>query len=143
MGKVREDLKKLAPSLRGSWKLSGTFLTKATGRKNIRPLKCAGYECVKSATTVFRGKSVLPDGEVNQYTPLFEFSGKQMPGFLRLRIRTMKKLLKALAEGSSTGPDLLRARVLKRCADPLALPITLLTRKLLREGRWPACWRDH
>ena len=80
---------------------------------------------------------------MNKYTPLFEFSEKRMPGSLRLRIRSVKKLLKALDESSGTGPDLLPARVLKKCADVLALPITLLTRKLLREGRWPACWRNH
>ena len=66
-----------------------------------------------------------------------------MPGFLRLRTRTVKKRLKALDESCGTGPDLLPARVLKKCADVLALPITLLTRKLLREGQWPACWRNH
>ena len=86
---------------------------------------------------------MLPDGEVNQDTPLSEFSGEQMPGFLRLRTRTVKKLLKALDESSCTGPDLLPARVLKKCADVLALPIMFMTCTLLREGRWPACWRNH
>ena len=52
-------------------------------------------------------------------------------------------MLKALDESSGTGPDLLPARVQKRCVDALVLHITLLTRKLLRERRWPACWRNH
>ena len=37
VGKVREDLKKLAPSSRGWWKLGGSLFTKATGRENIIP----------------------------------------------------------------------------------------------------------
>ena len=150
VSKVREDLKGLSPSSRGWWKLSGTLLTKANGRENIPPLRSAEDNWAKSASekatelaAVFRAKSVLPEGEVNEHSPLQDPSVEQMPGFCRLRTRTVKKILKALDESSGTGPDLLPARVLKRCADALALPITLLSRKLLREGRWPKCWRNH
>ena len=150
VSKVREDLKAMSPSSRGWWKLSGTLLTKANGRENIPPLKRSDGQWAKTASEkatelagVFRSKSELPESEVNDYTPLEEPVSGQMPGFLRLRVRTVKKILKALDETSGTGPDLLPARVLKRCADALALPVTLLARKLLREGRWPECWRTH
>jgi len=150
VSKVRDDLKELSPSSRGWWKLSGSLLTKATGRENIPPLKRSDNEWAKTAREkaselagVFREKSQLPEPEVNDYTPLGDPCDAQMPGFLRLRVRQVKKILKALDETSGTGPDLLPARVLKRCADALALPITLLTRKLLQEGRWPECWRTH
>ena len=55
----------------------------------------------------------------------------------------MRKLLEKLDENTATGPDRLPARILKRCADELALPVTLLARQLLSEGRWPKCWRTH
>jgi hypothetical protein len=55
----------------------------------------------------------------------------------------VKEILKDLDEASGTGPDRLPARVLKRCHAELALPVTLLARLLLREGRWPQCWRTH
>ncbi len=150
VSKVRDDLKAMSPSSRGWWKLSGTLLTKASGRENIPPLKCSDGNWAKTASEkaaelagVFKRKSQLPEPEVNDYTPLGEPTSAQMPRFLRLRVRAVRKILKALDETSGTGPDLLPARVLKRCADALALPITLLTRKLVREGRWPDCWRTH
>ena len=65
------------------------------------------------------------------------------PGFLRLRVRTVCKILQNLDESAGTGPDLLPARILKRMAEELALPVTLLARKFLRERRWPDCWREH
>ena len=68
---------------------------------------------------------------------------REQSGFMRLRVRTLLKLLKNLDEHSGTGPDRLPARILKSCASELALPVTLLARKLLAEGRWPSCWRTH
>ena len=40
-------------------------------------------------------------------------------------------------------PLSLPGRILKRMAEELALPITLLARTILSERRWPACWREH
>ena len=68
---------------------------------------------------------------------------EEQQGFLRLRVRTLHKILKSLDEHSGTGPDRRPARILKRCAAELALPVTLIARKLLAEGRWPLCWRTH
>ena len=83
--KAIEDLKKLAPLSRGWWKLCGALLTKAAGRENILPLSRSGDEWAKSASDkstelarVFREKSLLTDGEVNQCTPRVEFSEEQM-----------------------------------------------------------------
>ena len=150
VSKTRDELKAMSSSSRGWWKLSGSLLMKASGRENIPPLKRAEDQWAKTArekadelARVFRGKSQLPAREENEYTLLDEPTSAKMPGFLRLRVRDVKKLLKALDESSGTGPDLLPARVLRRCADALALPVTLLTRMLLREGRWPDCWRRH
>ncbi len=55
----------------------------------------------------------------------------------------MYKLLRDLDVHSGIGPDLLPARVLKACASELALPVTLLTRRLPTQGRWPSCRRTH
>ena len=150
VSKVRTDLKELFPSLRGWLKLSGSLLTKATGRENIPPLKRSDDEWAKTAREkatelagVVRRKSKLPQRELNEYTSLGAPCDEQMHSFLRLRVRTVKTIMKALDETSGTGPGLLLARLLKMCADPLALPITLLARKLLRKRRWPECWRSH
>ena len=150
LGKVREKLKSMPPSSRGWWKLSDSLLSKAHGQENIPPLKGPDGVWAKNAnekaaelSRVFRNKSVLPEPSVNDYTPLEEPRAVQMNGFLRVRVRTVKRILKNLDETSGTGPDLLPARILKTCFAELALPVTLLTRKLLSEGRWPNCWRTH
>ena len=61
----------------------------------------------------------------------------------RLSVATTYALLIVLDDTSGTGPDLLPTCVLKACGAELALPVTLLARKLLREHCWPACWRLH
>ena len=148
--KTRDELREMSSSSRGWWKLSGSLLTKARGSVNIPPLKVDGDQWATTAQAkadelakTFRAKSLLPENEVNEYTTLEPGTSDCMNGFLRLRVRDVRKLLKALDEFSGTGPDLLPARVLKRCADVISLPVTLLTRKLLHEGRWPECWRKH
>ena len=58
----------------------------------------------------------------------------------------MKKtaaILKDINIDKATGPDKLPGRILKMCADELAAPITHLARRMLAEGIWPDCWREH
>ena len=51
--------------------------------------------------------------------------------------------MKQLREDSGTGPDLLAAKILKKCADELAKPVALLVRIILDTGCWPMCWKLH
>ena len=79
-----------------------------------------------------RAKARLPPQVTNVYTDLLKISaGTQQTGFLRIRARTAYKILCDLDEHSGTGPDFVPAQILKRCATAIALPITLLARKLL------------
>ena len=149
--KVRNDLKGMSVSSRGWWRLAGSLLARAGTRESIPPLQRADESWALSAADkatelarVFQSKSQLPPQHENEYSTLLPSTGVAMrSGFLRLRVRTVYKLLKKLDEKSGTGPDLLPARILKMCARELALPVTLLARKLLREHRWPLCWREH
>ena len=52
-------------------------------------------------------------------------------------------LLKQLDEDKATGPDLLSAKVLKKCAKELGTPVAKLTRRVLNSGEWPEGWRVH
>ena len=63
--------------------------------------------------------------------------------FFAVRTRNVRKALKALDEDKSTGPDRLAGKLLKRCAETLALPVAKLTRKVLHEGTWPTLWKQH
>ena len=62
---------------------------------------------------------------------------------MRIRQRTVYKILRDLDASSGTGPDGLPTKILKQCASQLSLPVTLLSRLCLSQGRWPLCWRTH
>ena len=151
VAKTKGILKSMSPSSRSWWKLSGSLLARAGTRENIPPLQrpddswaLTAEEKAEELSRVFKSKSLLPPAVSNEYSPLPARATDGMRlGFLRLRVRHVLKILENLDESSGTGPDLLPARILKRLASALALPVTLLARKLLRDRRWPACWREH
>ena len=55
----------------------------------------------------------------------------------------MLKVLLCLDVSKATGPDGLGAFILKQLAKELALPLTILCRRILYEARWPQLWRMH
>lgn len=135
-------------SARDWWHTSKDLLSHTAGKVNIPPLESDNVWAItpdeKAAllASTFAQKSVLPAAEVNDFTPISE-SRSHLRCFLRLRFRMVHKVLRSLDETSGTGPDLLPSKILKRCAKQLALPVALLSRKCLNEGRWPQCWRKH
>ena len=150
VSKTREELKKLSPSSRGWWKLSDTLLAKAGTKESIPPLQkeddswaLTAAERAAELARVFRTKSQLPEKEDNDYSELTAQNNARQLRLPRLSVQKVFSLLKTLDEASGTGPDLLPARILKNCAAELAVPVTLLARKLLREHCWPQCWRLH
>ena len=52
-------------------------------------------------------------------------------------------VLTGLRDDSSTGPDLLPARILKRCAEQLAKPLQFLLQRMLETKSWPESWSEH
>ena len=52
-------------------------------------------------------------------------------------------VLTVFRDDSSTGPDLLPARILKRCAEQLAKPLQSLLQRMLETKSWPESWREH
>lgn len=147
---MRESLKSVDPSSRGWRKIANSLLTKASTTEKNPALQRADAswamspeERAKEFASIYRTKSQLSPEQTNHQTGLQQEEKEPQRGFLRIRVRTVLKLLKGLNEHSVTGPEKLPARILKKCAVELALPVTLLTRKLLAEGRWPQCWRTH
>ena len=95
-------------------------------------------ERANELAVTFRSKAQLPPPITNAYSPLpMHPSSAQQTGFLRIRVRSVYKILRDLDEHSGTGPDLLPARILKKRALVLALPVALLARKSLDDSRWP------
>ena len=130
------------------WRTSKQLLGQSAAKESIPPLQSAdgwAKEPKEKATLLsqtFAAKSELPPLESNEFTRIVA-CGSSLNRFLRLRVRAVTKILKDLDESSGTGPDALPAIILRRCASELSLPITLLARKCLNEGRWPNVWRRH
>jgi Reverse transcriptase (RNA-dependent DNA polymerase)/Endonuclease-reverse transcriptase len=51
------------------------------------------------------------------------------------------KKLQKLRPDSAAGPDNIHPRLLKECCNELSIPLTIIFRKSLREGRVPADWK--
>ena len=130
------------------WRTSKQLLGQSAAKESIPPLQSAdgwAKEPKEKATLLsqtFAAKSELPPLETNEFTRIVA-CGSSLNRFLRLRVRAVTKILKDLDESSGTGPDALPAIILRRCASELSLPIALLARKCLNEGRWPNVWRRH
>ena len=85
-------------------------------------------------------KFVLPQQVGNSH---IEEPVSMMSDFVMVRARWTRRELKQINVHKATGPDLLPARILKTCADELAVPLTILIRKILHEGCWPNYWKNH
>ena len=147
--RTRAKITSLQPSSKKWWKLSGSLMLKANQTSAIPPIKSEeGIWCLKAEDKAnafaqsFGNKFVMPDGKVNQFSAITE-SDARMSGFLPIRRGHVLKILKALREDSSTGPDQLAARLLRKCAAVLAVPIALLVRIILKHGIWPESWKLH
>ena len=78
---------------------------------------------------------------VNEHT--FEAIPYTSACFLAVRTRKVASILRKLKVDSGTGADGVSARVLKMCADELAVPLTKIMRRILVCQRWPNVWCLH
>ena len=92
---------------------------------------------------VFLEKANLSDEELNEYSTVTGQVGAAQRSFLCLRVRTVRRLLRKIDATSSTGPDLLPARLLSELSAVLALPVALLSQQWVAETQWPNYWRQH
>ena len=88
-------------------------------------------EKANGLTASFQSKGTLPQIVLNEYSNRLDYGDVHgMEGFLPIRERIVKQVLSKLREDSSTGPDMLSARILKRCAETLCRPITIIAMKI-------------
>ena len=57
-------------------------------------------------------------------------------------VKQCMAVLAGLCDESSTGPNLLPGRILKRCAEQLAKPIQSLLQRMIGTACWPESWRE-
>ena len=149
--KTRRKLKSMGGSSRGWWKVSKSLMQAASSRDPIPPLLRGDGTWAKSPkekadlfANVFSNKATLDDEEVNEFSAVNAFDDVTMgDGFLPIRLRYARAVLKGLKENSGTGPDLLAAKILRRCHSVLCLTVTLLARAMVATESWPEFWRQH
>ena len=147
---TKERIRKLHNSSKQWWHFSKSLLLMGGNTSSIPAMKNGSGQWIKDPkekaelfAKTFRDKSALPPPRGNEYNDVADNVSRQMSGFLPIRQRHVQRILQNLREDSATGPDELPARILKRCAKVLALPITMLARQLLQSGVWPKGWKLH
>jgi len=147
IGKVRKKIAKLKKGSKAYWRLNRELLNKKTKCSSIPPLR-DGTKWVNDPkdkadlfAKTFDTKANLPDESVD--CPFFGKPDVEFDEFVALRTRYTLKILKGLDESKATGPDRIPSSILKRIANEIAGPFTVLCRRLLREACWPRIWRLH
>ena len=151
VSKTKERLTKCTKDTKKWWCLSKSILLRKSAASSIPPLQSNDEAWVLESKAkanllagVFSTKACLLPPVVNEYSNLYEYQNNQvMSGFLPVRLRWTLQVLNALKVDSGTGPDMLSTKILKHCAKSLALPITMIARKILSVGVWPECWKTH
>jgi len=150
INRTKEKLHKLKKSTKKWWKLSHSLANRKGKCSSIPPLKNKEGAWVRDGPgkaelfrDTFLSKYELHPGVDNEYSDPLPQSECNMADFYPIRERNSVKYLKALNEDSATGPDLLAARILKKCATSLGRPVAMLARKILSSGKWPTSWKVH
>ena len=91
----------------------------------------------------FSKKCKLATAEINHYTDVEATPYRGQNARRNVTVQAAETILRELDEDSGTGPDRLPAKILKRCHRELALPIQLLTVRILKTGTWPLLWLLH
>ena len=144
---LKETISKLPKGNKKWWSLNRQLLSRKSRISSIPPFKDAGNrwlltsnEKANEFAQVWQKKCELP-GEVElQFVPA---PTHIMQGFVVIRTRDVLKVLQHVDENKATGGDTIGNRILKELASVLAIPISILCRRILHEGVWPKAWQDH
>lgn len=108
------------PSSEKWWKLSDALMLQACQNATSTPLKDSSGSWIlipfgkaKVFAITFANNYSLPTPLNNKYSEVVEHEGGPQCGFLPVKYRVAKGLLKQIRDDSGYGPDLLSARVVK------------------------------
>jgi hypothetical protein len=139
--RIQGKLSRLKQSSREWWRLSKSLMALGSSSSAIPHLKSAdgwAKSASEKATLLaetFQAKAALDDPVVNEHHgQIFRNENEQNDGFIPIRRRYVRKVLKGLDEHSGTGPDRIAARVLRNCRLELEVPITMLARIVFNQG---------
>jgi len=86
--------------------------------------------------------SVFTREDINTITDLAPREYTNQLDNIQIGTQDVEKLLIKLKPEKSPGPDQIHPRVLKECSKVLTLPLYLIFRKSMAEGRLPSSWKD-
>ena len=98
------------------------------------------FLAANALAAAFTSKDVLPSMPEDQFVGP---PSTQQDPFVVIRSRIILKLLLELDVCKATGPDGIPARVLRELAKEICVPLAILFRRMLKEGKWPARWKLH
>ena len=148
--KCKEHLINCSAKPRKWWRLSQSLLSRVAPVSSIPPLRGPDGQWALDPESkallfsqTFAAKARLQEKATNQFSTLPPRGAEVLSGFLPIRMREAKSVLRKLQEDSSTGPDRLPSKILKQCCSSLAVPVAILARIVLNTGVWPSAWRFH
>jgi len=118
----------------------GTLSSVPTLQENGKWIRDAKEKADVFARTL-ETKAQLPEELVD--TPFFGSADHGSEVFMVFRSRTTQKMFRKLDEKKATGGDMISAAILKRLCECLAVPFTIVVRRLFSEGCWPKVWKKH
>ena len=144
---LKARIKNLSKNNKTWWTLNRQLRNHKCKISSVPPLRNDSQEWVTENSVkaqmfakVWQDKCVLPPEVTEPYvcSPSVQFED-----FVAIRVRHTLHELEHLNTSKTTGPDHISAHILKRLAGELAVPVTVLCRRMLREGIWPDIWRLH
>lgn len=91
----------------------------------------------------FADKYRLPEVEINCYTGLERGTSGRKHLLSQITEAMAEAVLNQFHNDSATGPDQLPTRILWECAKELAVPLCMLAKAILTQGRWPELLQEH
>ena len=147
--RTKQELKKLKGHSKTWWKQTNTLLGAPAKTCSIPALKNNENVWIlnesEKATLIAetqKNKCVLPVEVINEYSAIEPTESRQDSLQLPTEEMAYAELID-VKEDSATGPDLLPALILKKCARWLAKPVALLVMRIIMLGTWPDTWRNH
>jgi hypothetical protein len=150
VNREKEALKTIPKATKGWWSRTRRLLRQRERNSAIPALRDEKGEWTLDArdkadllARTLRNKFVLKEPAINEYTDMVPASWRGMKEPAVVSEQMAERALNNLDVNSSTGPDLLPTRILKKCAKQLAKPVCILANLIIKLGRWPESWTEH
>ena len=137
---VRQKILALPRNSKQWWKLNRILLENQASKSAVPCLKdlsghwvADSYQKANLFAKSFQEKFELPAAANNPDSVAQRDYSHNPLSTSRVRTRTARRILEQLDEKKSTGPDFLPAKILRRCARALAIPIAIWVRLMIKQ----------